>query len=65
MITTMLIKLCISYIRCKYLKKTEENKLEEKQIKKYSNVHEIKDIEKLNKYKTITVNDKIYTEKIL
>ena len=58
-------------IEFKYLKKTEENKLEEKQkeakkqIEKYSNIPEIKDIEKLNKYTIIAVNDKIYTEKIL
>ena len=58
-------------IEFKYLKKIEENKLEEKQkeakkqIEKYINVPEIKDIEKLNKYTIIAVNDKIYTEKIL
>ena len=58
-------------IEFKYLKKIEENKLEEKQkeakkqIEKYSNIPEIKDIEKLNKYTIIAVNDKIYTEKIL
>ena len=57
-------------IEFKYLKKEEENKLEEKQkeakeqIKKYSEYEEIKNIENLNKYTIIAVNDKIYVEKI-
>ena len=57
-------------IEFKYLKKNEENKLKEKQkeakeqIIKYSNYDEMKDIEKLNKYTIVTVNDKIYVEKI-
>ena len=57
-------------IEFKYLKKNEENKLKEKQkeakeqIIKYSNYDEMKDIEKLNKYTIVTVNDKIYIEKI-
>ena len=56
-------------IEFKYLKKEEENKLEEKQkeakeqIKKYSEYEEIKNIENLNKYTIIAVNDKIYVEK--
>ena len=54
----------------KYLKKGEESKLKEKQkeakeqILKYSNYDEIKDIEKLNKYTVVAVNDKVYVEKI-
>ena len=57
-------------IEFKYLKKVEENKLKEKQkeakeqILKYSNYDEIKDIEKLNKYTVVSVNDKVYVEKI-
>ena len=57
-------------IEFKYLKKGEESKLKEKQkeakeqILKYSNYDEIKDIEKLNKYTIVAVNDKIYVEKI-
>ena len=54
----------------KYLKKGEESNLKEKQkeakeqILKYSNYDEIKDIEKLNKYTVVAVNDKVYVEKI-
>ena len=54
----------------KYLKKTEENKLEEKQkearkqIEKYANTEEMKEIKNLNKYTVVAVNDKIYVEKI-
>ena len=57
-------------VEFKYLKKGKENKLKEKQkeakeqIIKYSNYDEMKDIEKLNKYTIVTVNDKIYIEKI-
>ena len=57
-------------IEFKYLKKGEEKKLKEKQkeakeqILRYSNFDEIKDIEKLNKYTVVAVNDKIYVEKI-
>lgn len=57
-------------IEFKYLKKGEENKLKEKQkeakeqIIRYSNYDEIKDIEKLNKYTVVAINDKVYTEKI-
>ena len=57
-------------IEFKYLKKVEESKLKEKQkeakeqILKYSNYDEIKDIEKLNKYTVVSVNDKVYVEKI-
>ena len=57
-------------IEFKYLKKVEESKLKEKQkeakeqILKYSNYDEIKDIEKLNKYTVVAVNDKVYVEKI-
>ena len=58
-------------VEFKYLKKTEENKIEEKQIEakkqieRYSNYEEIKDIEKINKYTVVVVNDKIYVEKIV
>ena len=57
-------------IEFKYLKKVEESKLKEKQkeakeqILKYSDYDEIKDIEKLNKYTVVAVNDKVYVEKI-
>ena len=57
-------------IEFKYLKKEEENKLEEKQkeareqIKEYMNFEEIKEIENLNSYTVVAVNDKIYVEKI-
>ena len=57
-------------IEFKYLKKEEENKLEEKQkeareqIKEYMNFEEIKEIENLNSYTVIAVNDKIYVEKM-
>ena len=57
-------------IEFKYLKKEEENRLEEKQkeareqIKEYMNFEEIKEIENLNSYTVVAVNDKIYVEKI-
>ena len=57
-------------VEFKYLKKGEVSKLKEKQkeakeqILKYSNYDEIKDIEKLNKYTVVAVNDKVYVEKI-
>ncbi len=57
-------------IEFKYLKKGEENKLEEKQkearkqLERYSNTEEMKTLKKLNKYIVIAVNDKIYVEKI-
>ena len=57
-------------IEFKYVKKEEENRLEEKQkeareqIKEYMNFEEIKEIENLNSYTVIAVNDKIYVEKI-
>ena len=57
-------------IEFKYLNKTEENKLEEKQkearkqIEKYANTEEMKEIKNLNKYTVVAVNDKIYVEKI-
>ena len=57
-------------IEFKYLKKGEENKLEEKQkeareqIKEYMNFEEIKEIENLNSYTVVAVNDKIYVDKI-
>ena len=57
-------------IEFKYLKKTEENKLEEKQkeardqIIEYGNIEEIRNIKNLRKYTVIAVNDKIYVEEI-
>lgn len=57
-------------IEFKYLKKDEEDRLEEKkkeareQIKEYANFEEIKNIENLNKYTVIAVNDKVYIEKV-
>ena len=56
-------------IEFKYLKKGEESRLKEKQeeakkqVLKYSNYDEIKDINKLNKYTIVAVNDKIYVDK--
>ena len=57
-------------IEFKYLKKTEENKLTEKQeearkqIEKYSNTEEMKAIKNLNKYTVVVINDKIHVQKI-
>lgn len=57
-------------IEFKYLKKDEKHKLEEKQkearnqIIRYSEFEEIKDIEHLNKYIVVVVNDEIFQEKI-
>ena len=57
-------------IEFKYLKKTEEGKLEEKQkeareqIERYANTEEMKAIKNLNKYTVVAVNDKVYIEKV-
>ena len=57
-------------VEFKYLKKSEEGKIEEKQkeakeqIERYANTEEMKDIEKMNKYTIVAVNDKLYVEKI-
>ncbi len=57
-------------VEFKYLKKGEENKLKEKQkearmqIEEYSEFEDIKDIENLNKYTAVAVNDEIFVEKI-
>ena len=57
-------------VEFKYLKKSEEGKIAEKQkeakeqIERYSNSEEMKDIEKMNKYTIVVVNDKLYVEKI-
>ena len=57
-------------IEFKYLKKEEANKIEEKQkeaegqIKRYSSYEELKDIEKMNKYTVIVVNDRVEYKKI-
>ena len=61
---------CSVMIEFKYLKKDEEDKLKEKekeakaQIEEYASFEEIRDIKNLNKYTVITVNDKIYVEKV-
>lgn len=57
-------------IELKYLKKGEENKLQEKQqeakeqIKRYAEFEEIKTIEGLRKYTVVVVVDKVYIEEI-
>ena len=57
-------------IEFKYLKKGEENKLEEKQeearmqIIKYSNKEEMKAVKNLKKFTVVAVVDKIYVEEI-
>lgn len=57
-------------IEFKYLKKDEKHKLEEKQkeareqIKRYSELEEIRDIENLNKYTVVVVNDEIFQEQV-
>ena len=57
-------------VEFKYLKKGEENKLEEiqkqakEQIQEYANFEDINEIEDLNKYTVVAVNDKLYVEKI-
>ena len=57
-------------IEFKYLKKSEEARLEEKQkeakkqIEEYGEFKEIKEIPNLHKYTVVAVNDKIYVEKV-
>ncbi len=57
-------------IEFKYLKASDSQKLTEKQeeakeqIKRYSEFEEIKNIEGLNKYTVVALNDEIYVEKI-
>ena len=57
-------------IEFKYLKKGEENKLEEKQkeareqIKEYGEFEEIKELKNIYKYTVVAVNDNIYVEKV-
>ena len=57
-------------IEFKYLKKSEENMLQEKQaearnqIEEYSKFDEIGSIDRLHKYTVVAVNDKIYVEEI-
>ena len=57
-------------IEFKYLKKEELGRLKEKQkeareqIKEYMEFEEIKEIENLNSYTVVAVNDEIYVEKI-
>ena len=58
-------------IEFKYLKKGEENKLQEKQkeakeqIKEYGEFEEIKELKNIYKYTVVAVNDKIYVEEIV
>ena len=57
-------------IEFKYLKKEQAGKLKEKQeearkqIEEYMEFEEIKEIENLNCYTVVTVNDEIYVEKV-
>ena len=57
-------------IEFKYLKKSQENMLEEKQkearkqIEEYSKFEEMQGIQNLNKYTVVAVVDEIYVEKI-
>ena len=57
-------------IEFKYLKKEEENKIEEKQkeakeqIEKYSKTEEMKNIKDLKKYTIVAVNDKVYVKEV-
>ena len=57
-------------VEFKYLKKSEENRVEEKQkearnqIERYSHTEEMKNIDKMNKYTIVVVNDKVYVEKV-
>lgn len=57
-------------IEFKYLKSNETQKLKEKQeetkeqIKRYSEFEEIRNIENLNKYTIVAVNDKVYVDKL-
>ena len=57
-------------IEFKYLKKSEENKVGEKQkeardqIERYSHTEEMKNIDKMNKYTIVVVNDKVHVEKV-
>ena len=57
-------------IEFKYLKKSEEDKIKAKQeeakeqIERYANTEELSNIEKLNKYTLVVVNDKIYVEEV-
>ncbi len=57
-------------IEFKYLKNNDVGKLKEKQaeareqIKRYSEFEDIKNIEELNKYTVVAVNDEIYVERI-
>ena len=57
-------------VEFKYLKSGEENKvpqmqeIAQKQIEEYSEFEDIKNIQKLNKYTIVAINDKLYVEKI-
>ena len=57
-------------IEFKYLKKEEAGKLKEKQeearkqIEEYGEFEEIKELENINKYTVVAVNDEIYVEEI-
>ena len=57
-------------VEFKYLKAGEENivakmqELAKKQVEEYSEFEDIKNIQKLNKYTIVAINDKLYVEKI-
>ena len=57
-------------IEFKYLKKEDENQLEDmkeqarKQIEEYSNFEEMRDLKNLHKYTVVAILDEIYVEKI-
>ena len=57
-------------VEFKYLKKGEENKLEEKQkeakeqIKEYGEFEEIKELKNIHKYTVVAVNDELYVEEV-
>lgn len=57
-------------IEFKYLKKIEENKIEEvlsktkEQIREYSEFEEVKNIDSLRKYVIVCVNSKVYMEEV-
>ncbi len=57
-------------IEFKYLKKSEENLLEEtkakarEQILEYSNLEKIKSIQKLKKYTVVAVVDELYVDEV-
>ena len=57
-------------VEFKYLKAGEENivakmqELAKKQVEEYSEFEDIKNIQKLNKYTIVAINDKLYVNRI-